>query len=84
MRCDSSAPSASWDGSAPALSCYVDMTSDVKGRQQLFLGLHDVFSSVHRQSRSQSERRLLTLIAVGWRPPDLGPSGACHYLGTRV
>jgi hypothetical protein len=31
----------------------IDMTANVKSRQQPFLGLHDVFSFVHRQSRSQ-------------------------------
>jgi hypothetical protein len=29
------------------------MTSNVKGCQQIFLGLHDFFTSVHRKSRSQ-------------------------------
>jgi hypothetical protein len=31
----------------------------------------------HRKRRSQSSRRLITLISVGWVPPDLPPSGAC-------
>jgi hypothetical protein len=54
----------------------VDMTSDVKSGQQLFLGLHEVFLSfVHRKSRSQEDttvnlaaiRGLMTtfLVSVG-------------------
>jgi hypothetical protein len=31
------------------------MTSDVKSWSQLFLGLHAIFSPVHRKRRSQSE-----------------------------
>jgi hypothetical protein len=37
----------------PRLKQSVDMTSDVKSRQQLFLGLQDVFVYGHRKSRSQ-------------------------------
>ena len=29
-------------------------------------------------------RRVILLISVGWRPPDLRPSGACLYLGTSM
>jgi hypothetical protein len=57
----------------------VDMTSDVKRGQQLFLGLHEVFLSfVHRKSRSQEDttvnlaaiRGLMTtfLVSVGFLP----------------
>jgi hypothetical protein len=35
------------------LKAGVDMTSDVKGCQPIFLGLHDVFPLVHRKRRSQ-------------------------------
>jgi hypothetical protein len=38
----------------------------------------------HRKRGSQSSRRLITLISVGWVPPDLCPSGACLDLGTRA
>jgi hypothetical protein len=33
---------------------------------------------------ARKRRRLITLISVGWRPPSLGPSGACLGLGARV
>jgi hypothetical protein len=36
------------------------------------------------KSRRQSSRRLITLRAAGWVPPDLCPSGAGLALGTRV
>ena len=35
----------------------------------------------HRKRRSQSSRRLITLISVGWVPPDWPPSGA--WLGLK-
>jgi hypothetical protein len=59
------------------------MPADVKSRQQLFLGGHDGFSSVHRQSRSQEERRVLPRLSAGWLPPSVPPSGACLALGPR-
>ena len=42
------------------------------------------FTSVHRKSRSQQERRLILLLSVGWVPPSLRPSGACLTLGSSV
>jgi hypothetical protein len=39
--------------------------------------------SIGRGGASKT-RRLITLISVGWVPPDLHPSGACLALGTRV
>ena len=63
----------------------VDMTSDVKSGQQIFLGLHDVFCPlcIGRAGASKT-RRLILLISVGWLPPSLHPSGACLGLGSRV
>src|SRR5512133_2881536 len=29
-------------------------------------------------------RRLILHLSVGWRPPDVPPSGACRCLGSRV
>ena len=62
----------------------VDMTSDVKGWEQLFY-VCLIFSllSIGRAGASKT-RRLITLISVGWLPPYLHPSGACLTLGTRV
>jgi hypothetical protein len=37
------------------LTASVAMTSNVKSWQQIFLGVHDVLSSVHRTCRSQSD-----------------------------
>src|SRR5918999_5435979 len=50
-----------------------------------FLRLPHVFSpwSIGRAGASQ-RRRLITLIAVGWRPPDWPPSGAGLSRGTRI
>src|SRR5262245_28389439 len=63
----------------------VDMTSDVKSREQLFLRLHPHFSllSLGRGGASKT-RRLITLRSVGWLPPSVPPSGACRIRGTSV
>ena len=42
-------------GRSARLMPSVDMTSDVKGGEQLFLHLPPVFSFVYRKSRSQSD-----------------------------
>src|SRR5262245_42648621 len=63
------------------------MTSDVKGGFATF----DVFItrsyclmwSIDRGGASKT-RRLILLIAVGWVPPYLGPSGACLTLGSSL
>jgi hypothetical protein len=62
----------------------IDMTSDVKGWEQLFY-VCLIFSpfSIGRAGASKT-RRLITLISVGWLPPSLHPSGACLNLGTSV
>ena len=67
------------------VSASVDMTSDVKSGQQIFLGLHDVFfpRCIERAGAS-TMRRLILLISVGWVPPYLRPSGACLCLGSSV
>jgi hypothetical protein len=59
------------------------MTSDVNSCQQIFLGLQHVFypSCIRRAGASQS-RRVIRRLAVGWRPPDWQPSGACLTLGS--
>src|SRR5215510_670878 len=41
------------------------------------------YLSLGRAGASKT-RRLITLISVGWVPPDLPPSGACLTRGTRV
>src|SRR5438128_43869 len=64
----------------------VDMTSDVKGWEQLFyvcLMLFPLVSSIGRAG-ARKTRRLITLIAVGWLPPSVHPSGACLLRGTSV
>ena len=61
------------------------MTSDVKGWEQLFLGLHAVFGpSCLTRVGARKRRRLSLLLSVGWLPPSLPPSGACLSLGTRI
>src|SRR6266481_7290063 len=61
------------------------MTSNVKGREQLFLGLHDVFYPLRiRRGGASKRRRLILLLSVGWVPPSLHPSGACLNRGTSV
>ena len=67
------------------LSPSVDMTSDVKGCQPIFLGLHRIFlpRCIERAGASNM-RRLILLISVGWVPPYLRPSGACLCLGSSV
>ena len=40
------------------------------------------FPWVSRKSRSQEERRVITLLSVGWLPPSLPPSGAGLMRGT--
>ena len=62
----------------------VDMTSDVKGREQLFYVCLLFFSLSIGRAGASKRRRLITLISVGWLPPYLHPSGACLILGTRV
>jgi hypothetical protein len=61
------------------------MTSDVKGCQPTFLGLHRVFfpRCIGRDGAS-TMRRLILLLSVGWVPPYLLPSGACLSLGLSV
>src|SRR5262249_50341056 len=62
----------------------VDMTSDVKGWEQLFfICLLFFLFSIGRAGASMT-RRLILLLAVGWLPPDGPPSGACLMLGTSV
>src|SRR5262249_41575543 len=69
----------------PRLTPSVDMTSDVKGCQPIFLGLHHVFipRCIERAGAS-NRRRLILLISVGWVPPSLRPSGACLTRGSSV
>ena len=67
------------------LKAGVAMTSHVKSWQQIFLGLQHVFfprciGSVGASNR----RRLLLLLAVGWVPSCLPPSGACLILGASI
>src|SRR6266851_2229769 len=67
------------------LSPGVAMTSNVKGREQLCLGLHDVFYPLRiRRGGASKIRRLILLLSVGWVPPYLHPSGACLNLGTSI
>jgi hypothetical protein len=42
-----------------------------------------VLVSIGRAGASKT-RRLITLLSVGWLPPDLPPSGACLIRGTSV
>src|SRR4029450_11079365 len=68
------------------VSAGVDMTSDVKGWEQLFyvyLMFFPLVSSIGRAGASKT-RRLITLISVGWLPPSWHPSGACLIRGTSV
>jgi hypothetical protein len=70
----------------PRLSLGVDMTSDVKGWEQLFyvcLMFFPLVSSLGRAG-ARKTRRLITLLSVGWLPPSLPPSGACLMRGTSV
>jgi hypothetical protein len=61
------------------------MTANVKSGAEIFLGLHDVFSpSCLRRAGASNMRRLLLLLAVGWGPPSVRPSGACLTLGSRM
>jgi hypothetical protein len=61
------------------------MTSNVKGCQQIFLGLHDFLClRCIGRARASTMRRLILLISVGWVPPSLHPSGACLGLGSSV
>jgi hypothetical protein len=70
---------------SPPLRPGVAMTSNVKGWEQLFLGLHAVFSPSHmRRGGASKRRRLILLLSVGWVPPSLHPSGACLNRGTSV
>ena len=63
----------------------VAMTSNVKGREQLFLGLHHVFSPLcMKRGGASKRRRLILLLSVGWVPPYLHPSGACLNRGTSI
>jgi hypothetical protein len=67
------------------VSASVAMTSNVKGWQQIFLGLHDVFCPWCIGGAGASKiRRLILLLSVGWLPPYLPPSGACLCLGSSV
>ena len=68
----------------------IDMTFGVKG-YFVSKSVDGLFSLVYPdlypdrwKRRSQSSRRLITLISVGWVPPYLRPSGACLGLGPRV
>jgi len=63
----------------------VAMTSDVKRWQQIFSGLHDVFSpSGIGRAGASTMRRLILLLSVGFIPPDWHPSGACLTRGSSV
>jgi hypothetical protein len=66
------------------LSTSVDMTSNVKGGQQIFLGLHDFSPRGIGRVGASNMRRLILLISVGWVPPYLSPSGACLTLGASI
>jgi hypothetical protein len=64
----------------------VDMTSDVKGGEQLVYVCLILFPFVSSSGRAgaRKTRRLITLLSVGWLPPALPPSGACRMRGPRV
>ena len=69
----------------PRLTRGVDMTSDVKGWEQLFsVGM--LFFALHTSEEPEPVRirRLILLLSVGCVPPSLYPSGACLIRGTRV
>src|SRR5882724_5808049 len=61
------------------------MTSSVKSflESASLVHVHFVYAE-YRKRGSQSSRRLIMLISVGWVPPDLWPSGAGLDRGTRV
>jgi hypothetical protein len=75
----------------PRLKRGVAMTSNVKSWEPIFLHVLRLLppgarsfrcmSSIRRAGASKT-RRLILLLAVGWVPPSLGPSGACLRLGT--
>ena len=66
------------------LSLGVDMTSDVKGCQPTFLGLHVFFPRCIGRAGASTMRRVILLLSVGWVPPSVRPSGACLTLGSRL
>ena len=68
----------------PRLMPSVDMASDVKGWEQLFLRLHPGFPLSIGRAGARKTRRLLTLLSVDWLPPSWPPSGACLMQGTSV
>jgi hypothetical protein len=70
----------------PRLRPGVDMTSDVKGWEQLLYVCRMLFPLVSSLGRAgaRKTRRLLTLLSVGWLPPSVPPSGVCLMRGTSV
>jgi hypothetical protein len=67
----------------------VDMTSNVKSWVKILVRLSSLCCPLMvtlaiGRAGARNMRRLITLIAVGWVPPSLRPSGACLYLGPRV
>jgi hypothetical protein len=86
-------PSAAADALQPTLrsgfraqrSAGVDMTSDVKGREQLFFrSSWCFFPPCIGSGGASKKRRLILLISVGWVPPSVRPSSACLTLGTSL
>jgi hypothetical protein len=56
-----------------------------QGSGATFLSLHDVCSPLHmRRGGASTIRRLILLLAVGWVPPSVPPSGACLSLGSSI
>jgi hypothetical protein len=63
----------------------VDMTSDVKSSSEICYVIIFIAAQLVIGSGGASQtRRLILRLAVGWRPPDWRPSGACRSLGTRM
>jgi hypothetical protein len=63
----------------------VDMTSDVKGCQQIFFRSSSYFfPQCIGKAGASTRRRLILLLSVGWVPPSLRPSGACLTRGSRI
>jgi hypothetical protein len=60
------------------------MTSGVKRGEPNFGHVLTPFACVIGRAGARQTRRLITRIAVDWGPSDVGPSGTCLGLGTRV
>jgi hypothetical protein len=60
------------------------MTSEVKSWSRIFYIVFLPLAFVIGRDGASKTRRLILLLAVDWRPPDLCPSGAGLVLGTRV